>query len=826
MFETSDSSLSEDERRTAPSKPPPKPPAAQAPDAKRGRGRPPTTGEYVGLAAAKQALVEAQRAELALQSEKEVVEKAQSMATARVTRLRAGPPLAGQASPDARVERANHAEGLQRQIADSLAVVAGVAKVSKGLKGTLQKALKESVASIQEASEELLTRTNSEEVALLRAANSRMEAELADLRSELRSLQAELTRPRTEAAPPAPPPNMETTMAANLDRLTLLMESRFAAMEERLRTVPSPSPAPQTRPRSQPSSPSVLGIPVAEFPPLPSRRASTETAVVRSTPPPLACPAPPPPPAATEEGWTTVNRRRTRKGKTPSTSAVPVAPPAADAAESAKPRGTRGGRRRGRGQKAQEQSSQPPPPPPPSKKTEKPKPVERRAPRLRAPKSAAVVLTLQPGAADRGVTYANLFSKAKARIKLADLGIEGGLRLKRARTGARMLLVPGADSAPQADALAEQLRLNLYPEDVRVSRPEKTVCLRVSGLDDHVHEEDVAAAIARTTGCSGRTASTKQPPKAQGAKAPVAKGGKGDPPKKGETKTSQVVARNEKLRAYLALDDLDRMMSSLSEDDEMVAPAKPPPKPPAASKAPEAKRGRGRPPTTGEYVGLADAKRALVEAQRAELQLQTEKEIVERASAMVNARVTRSQTGITLASHQASPEARVAHAEGLQRQIADSLAVVSGVAKVSKGLKGTLQKALKEAAAAIQEASEELLTRTNSEEVALLRAANSRMEAEIADLRSELRSLQAEVTRPRAPVAQPDPPPPNMETALAANLERMTLAMESRFAAMEEQLRSARLAPSPAPALSPAPQARPTSLPTSPSLLPGLSEEE
>ncbi|KAJ0169720.1 hypothetical protein K1T71_014326 [Dendrolimus kikuchii] len=75
------------------------------------------------------------------------------------------------------------------------------------------------------------------------------------------------------------------------------------------------------------------------------------------------------------------------------------------------------------------------------------------------------------------------------RIRLADLGIEGGLRLKQARTGARMLVLPGASDAPQADALAEQLRHNLYPEDVRISRPEKTVCLRVSGLDDHAHAE-------------------------------------------------------------------------------------------------------------------------------------------------------------------------------------------------------------------------------------------------------------------------------------------------------------------------------------------------
>ncbi|KAJ0169158.1 hypothetical protein K1T71_014925 [Dendrolimus kikuchii] len=128
--------------------------------------------------------------------------------------------------------------------------------------------------------------------------------------------------------------------------------------------------------------------------------------------------------------------------------------------------------------------------------------MEKRSPRLRAPKSAAVILTLQPGAAERGVTYANLFSKAKSNIRLADLGLEGGLRLRMACTGVRILELPSASNAPKADALADQLRTVLYPEDVRVSRPEKTVCLRVSGLDDHAHGEDVAAAIARTTGCS------------------------------------------------------------------------------------------------------------------------------------------------------------------------------------------------------------------------------------------------------------------------------------------------------------------------------------
>lgn len=41
------------------------------------------------------------------------------------------------------------------------------------------------------------------------------------------------------------------------------------------------------------------------------------------------------------------------------------------------------------------------------------------------------------------------------------------------------------------------------------------------------------------------------------------------------------------------------------------------------------KQGRRRPPTTGEFIGLAAAKRALVEAGQKELELKTEKELAE-----------------------------------------------------------------------------------------------------------------------------------------------------------------------------------------------------
>ena len=179
------------------------------------------------------------------------------------------------------------------------------------------------MASVQEASEELLGRTDTEEVALLRAANRRMEAELADLRSELASIRSELAECRARPVPSAPPPPEPTppkTTAANLDHLVLLMENRFAALEERLRPAPMSSPAPRARPTPPPSPPIIPGPSVEEYPPLPSQRVSSETAVAGPRSPPPACPAPPPPPAAAGEGWTTVNRKRPKKANAPSAS--------------------------------------------------------------------------------------------------------------------------------------------------------------------------------------------------------------------------------------------------------------------------------------------------------------------------------------------------------------------------------------------------------------------------------------------------------------------------------------------------------------------------
>ncbi|XP_052758234.1 uncharacterized protein LOC128202329 [Galleria mellonella] len=130
-----------------------------------------------------------------------------------------------------------------------------------------------------------------------------------------------------------------------------------------------------------------------------------------------------------------------------------------------------------------------------AKKTSAPSPSK-----LKPPRSAAVIITLDPEAEREGVAYANVFAEAKRRIDLRALGIED-MRFRTAITGGKVLEVPGADGAEKADVLASKLR-EFIPENMaKISRPVKSAEMRISGLDDSVTSEEVAAAVAREGGC-------------------------------------------------------------------------------------------------------------------------------------------------------------------------------------------------------------------------------------------------------------------------------------------------------------------------------------
>ncbi|KAF9796878.1 hypothetical protein SFRURICE_015860 [Spodoptera frugiperda] len=83
---------------------------------------------------------------------------------------------------------------------------------------------------------------------------------------------------------------------------------------------------------------------------------------------------------------------------------------------------------------------------------------KRAAALLLAPKTAAVVITLQPDAVKRGVTYGDVLAKVKGAVTPAEFGAPDGFTMKVTATGARLLEVPGAASGSSADALAERLR--------------------------------------------------------------------------------------------------------------------------------------------------------------------------------------------------------------------------------------------------------------------------------------------------------------------------------------------------------------------------------
>ncbi|XP_030023098.2 uncharacterized protein LOC115442232 [Manduca sexta] len=135
-------------------------------------------------------------------------------------------------------------------------------------------------------------------------------------------------------------------------------------------------------------------------------------------------------------------------------------------------------------------------------KTSAPKPASKRPePKLRPPKSAAVVISLTPAAVEKGLTYAGVLTDAQRRVDLSGLQIDR-LRPKYAATGAMLYEVPGADSEQKADSLAARLRECFGDSDVVVTRPTKCSELRISGLDFAATSESVKMALCSAGGCA------------------------------------------------------------------------------------------------------------------------------------------------------------------------------------------------------------------------------------------------------------------------------------------------------------------------------------
>lgn len=123
-----------------------------------------------------------------------------------------------------------------------------------------------------------------------------------------------------------------------------------------------------------------------------------------------------------------------------------------------------------------------------------------RAKKLTTPKSTAVIIQLTPEAVQQKVSYKDAIGRATSSLKLDTVGLDF-VRVRNTATGARIIEVPGADSADKADALAEKLK-GLIGDVAVITRPVKTADLLISGLDESVTVEDIQRAVAAKGGCS------------------------------------------------------------------------------------------------------------------------------------------------------------------------------------------------------------------------------------------------------------------------------------------------------------------------------------
>ncbi|XP_049871993.1 uncharacterized protein LOC126380845 [Pectinophora gossypiella] len=462
--------------------------------ATKGRARRSNTGKYAGLSKA-QAYVTAVRNEfLKTQAAEEIAGYANQVSRTRVARPSESPSTCEAPTKD-----------LNQQVLDALEVVEKVATKSGNLKGTLVKALKDAKASIQAAFEVIVERTSTDVTRQLQADNARIQADNARLQAQMASLQNELINVRVEMellrklqGAPAPPPDVtnessavkqtsrgqrrpqKATSAPNdeedlartiMVQVGTMVNARLEALEGRLlpeRRLRPPLSA--DKKRSQ-ASPAVKPTPAQTEPIAKSGGATTVH----------------PAPAEAKKGKKKkkTKKKKKKKGKAGAVqqAAAPRVPRPLPSAPSTMEEPWNVVAKKGT--KKQATTTQ-----------KKSGPVK-----LHPPRTAAVVLTLQPGAEENGASYAGVLAQARARIKLDELGI-GAVRFRRAVTGARILEVTGSTSNEKADSLAQKLREVLDEDVVRVNRPIRSAEMRISGLDDSVTAEDLVAAVARAGQCA------------------------------------------------------------------------------------------------------------------------------------------------------------------------------------------------------------------------------------------------------------------------------------------------------------------------------------
>ncbi|KAF9422685.1 hypothetical protein HW555_001679 [Spodoptera exigua] len=214
------------------------------------------------------------------------------------------------------------------------------------------------------------------------------------------------------------------------------------------------------------------------------------------------------------------------------------------------------------------------------------------------------------------------------------------------------------------------------------------------------------------------------------------------------------------------------------------------------------KAGRGRPATTGKYAGIGLSRREAAAAMKAAASAdkleEDERQIAALTKRVTEGRVTRLSESSSVVSD-LGVEAEELPASDLNQKLADAVAAIRRVSKVSKGLSGCSKKALKEATASIMESAQVLLTRTTAEETTLLRAQNKKLASQLAELRKEHEEFKEEMANFRReqlrrevglpPTTTPQQPQlPSQEAELTRLIRQEMASFNARFSVLEGRI--------------------------------------
>nr|XP_053600392.1 translation initiation factor IF-2-like [Plodia interpunctella] len=377
---------------------------------------------------------------------------------------------------DARDFGAMGADGLMATAMERLGIITSLVGKTAALKGGFSSKIMRASSDIRDIVDTLVARSESDEVRRLKADNGRLQREVAIMKAEVAALRRGFEEARREAAQAARTVQRQAAPVEDEleQRMARLIDGRLAALGL------AGCPRSATRPPLAGDNSEVARA---------ARTAIEEASGLGPAPRPeqpveleVRAPARP---ASERRGCKGVGAGGVTEwgpfGPSTSTAVVDECPelPWVEV------RGRRG-KGKGVGKKSQPKPAERPAAAPTKATATAPKAPPRAAParaaKLSAPSSSAVILKLQPEAAQKGATYSSALLKAEQAVSLEGLGI-GSLRIRPSATGARLIEVSGPSNSDKADALASALKAALSGV-ADVSRPVKTADFRVTGLND------------------------------------------------------------------------------------------------------------------------------------------------------------------------------------------------------------------------------------------------------------------------------------------------------------------------------------------------------